>query len=104
MRSGQRVGSVPGGNREMKYVREPRDSTLSCTNLFRPPMIAAMEITDDTPITIPTTVSTERTLLLRSVSRAESRFSRAWESVITAITQTPLFGPHGNHRIEPRRA
>src|ERR1700756_1316781 len=88
MLSGQREGSVPGGKRDKKYVREPSDSTLSCTNLFKPWMIAAMEITEDTPMTMPSTVSAERTLDERSVSIAARKFSRACANVITAISQT----------------
>jgi|GraSoiStandDraft_40_1057318.scaffolds.fasta_scaffold66407_2 hypothetical protein len=34
-------------------------------------MIDAMEITEDTPMTMPITVNAERTLLVRSVSIAE---------------------------------
>src|SRR5215472_19004074 len=93
MLSGHRLGSVPGGNREMKYVREPRDSTLSWTNLFRPPMMAAMEITDDTPMIMPITVSPERTLLLRRVSIADKKYSRAWEGVIMVIIPTSWRSP-----------
>jgi hypothetical protein len=40
-------------------------------------MIAAMEITEDTPMTMPSTVKAERTLEERSVSIAAKKFSRA---------------------------
>jgi hypothetical protein len=40
-------------------------------------MIAAMEITEDTPMTMPSTVKAERTLDERSVSMAAKKFSRA---------------------------
>src|SRR5579863_3830377 len=90
MLCGHRDGSEPGGNRETKYVREPRDSTLSCTNLFRPWMMLAIEITEDTPITMPRTVSTDRTFDDRRVSRAARQFSRACEAVMIAISQPSL--------------
>src|ERR1700757_2321152 len=88
MLSGQRLGSVPGGKRETKYVREPRDSTLSWTNLLSPWMIAAIEITDETPMTIPKMVRAERTFAERSVARAARKFSRACDDVMMAISQT----------------
>ena len=40
-------------------------------------MIAAIEITEETPITMPRTVKAERTLEERSVSIAAKKFSRA---------------------------
>src|SRR6266850_7049461 len=85
MRSGQWAGSVPGGKRVRKYVREPRDWTLSATNLLSPPIMAAMEMTEDTPITMPMTVRNERTFAERSVSMAARKFSRACDVVIMAI-------------------
>src|SRR5260370_1113919 len=58
-------------------------------------MIAAMEITEDTPMTMPSTVKAERTLDERSVSSAARKFSRVCASVIIAISQTstPRSGP-----------
>src|SRR2546423_12811988 len=50
--------------------------------------MAAMEITEDTPITMPVIVNAERTLLERSAVIAARKFSRAWEGVMIAITQT----------------
>src|SRR6516225_6915116 len=99
MLSGQCAGSLPGGKRETKYLREPSDSTLSCTNLFSPEMIAAMEITDETPMTMPITVSAERTLDERSASRAEKKFSRAWCKVMIAIIQTSWRSPDPGARL-----
>src|SRR5882762_9914975 len=90
MRSGQWAGSVPGGKRVTKYVREPRDCTLSATNLLSPPIMAAMEMTDDTPITMPMTVRNERTFAERSVSMAARKFSRACDVVIMAIREKIL--------------
>src|SRR3979490_3238985 len=83
--SGQCAGSEPGGKRDRKYVREPNDSTRSCTNLFKPWMMAATEITDATPITIPVTVNAERTLRERNVSIATRKFSRACDKDMMAI-------------------
>jgi len=40
-------------------------------------MIAAMEITEDTPMTMPSTVKAERILEERNVSIAAKKFSRA---------------------------
>src|SRR5437763_10117419 len=77
MYSGQREGSVPGGKREMKYVREPRDSTRSCTNLFKPEMMAATDITEATPMTMPRIVSAERVLRAAKVCMARKKFSLA---------------------------
>src|SRR5437016_13527588 len=51
-------------------------------------MMAAMEITEDTPITMPITVKAERTLLERKVFNAARKFSRACEGVMIAISQT----------------
>src|SRR5437667_8089349 len=51
-------------------------------------MIAAMEITEDTPMTMPNTVKAERTLDDRSVSMAARKFSRACAGVIMVISQT----------------
>ena len=48
-------------------------------------MIAAMEITEETPMTIPSTVNADRTLDERSVSMAARKFSRACSTVIRAI-------------------
>jgi len=39
-------------------------------------MIAAIEITDDTPMTMPSTVRADRTLEERNVSMAARKFSR----------------------------
>src|SRR5215472_7661306 len=61
-------------------------------------MMAAMEMTDDTPMMIPTTVNAERTFDDRSASSAEKRFSRAWEGVITAMS----LRPHSDHRVHLR--
>src|SRR5205085_9517265 len=88
IRCGQRDGSVPGGNRERKYIREPSDSTRCCTNRFKPWIIAAIEITEETPITIPMTVNAERAFAERSVSKAARKFSRTCGVVRTAIIQT----------------
>ena len=51
-------------------------------------MIAAIEMTDETPMMIPSTVSAERTFAERSVARAARKFSRACDAVMIAITQT----------------
>src|SRR6202158_1832063 len=51
-------------------------------------MIAAMEITEDTPMTMPSTVRAERTFEERRVPIAARKFSRACAGVITAISQT----------------
>src|SRR2546430_4931478 len=51
-------------------------------------MIAAMEITDETPMTMPNTVRAERTLDERSVSMAAKKFSRACASVMIVISRT----------------
>ncbi len=40
-------------------------------------MMAAMEMTEETPMTMPRTVKAERTLDERSVSMAARKFSRA---------------------------
>src|SRR6266550_374978 len=58
-------------------------------------MMAAMEITEDTPMTIPSTVKAERTLDERNVSSAANRFSRVCARVIMAISRTskPQSGP-----------
>src|SRR5215470_13343361 len=88
MPSGHREGAVPGGKRERKYVREPKDSTLFCTNLFSPWMMAAIEITEETPMTIPRIVSAERTFAERRVPTAAKKFSRAWDAVMMAISPT----------------
>src|SRR5258708_17480128 len=47
--------------------------------------MAAMEMTEDTPITMPMTVRNERTFAERSVSMAARKFSRACDVVIMAI-------------------
>src|SRR5882672_7067674 len=95
--SGKRFGSVPGGIRVTKNVREPNETTLFCTNRFSPSMIDATEITDVTPITIPRMVSAERTLCERSVSNATNRFSMASCRVMS-------FGPQSHYRIKFGRA
>src|SRR5579863_9420629 len=59
-------------------------------------MIDATEITDVTPITMPSIVNPERTLRALSVSSATRRFSRTSPRVIS-------FAPQRRHRIEPRR-
>src|SRR5256885_13117066 len=51
-------------------------------------MIAAMEITDETPMTMPNTVKAERTLDERSVPMAAKKFSRACASVMIVISRT----------------
>ena len=45
-------------------------------------MIAAIEITDDTPITMPRIVSADRTFDDRNMSSAAIKFSRACECTI----------------------
>src|SRR6266568_1441379 len=58
-------------------------------------MIAAIEITEETPMTMPSTVKAERTFDERSVSMAAKKFSRVCASVMIAISQTsgPQPGP-----------
>src|SRR5437879_7878509 len=62
-------------------------------------MMAAMEITEDTPMTMPSTVKAERTLDERSVSSAARKFSRVCASVMIAIsrTSTPQSGRVATH-------
>src|SRR5882724_8178183 len=58
-------------------------------------MMAAMEITEDTPMTMPSTVNAERTLEERRVSSAARKFSRVCARLMMAIsrTSTPQSGP-----------
>src|SRR5438034_10076663 len=65
-------------------------------------MIAAMEITDDTPMTIPSTVSAERTLDERSVSMAARKFSLACASVMIVIRRTSRQPPGRAVTTAPR--
>src|SRR6476660_6624292 len=88
MRSGRWEGSEPAGKRVKKYVREPNDSTLSWTNLLSPPMIDAIEITEETPMTMPSTVKADRTFDERNVCMAARKFSLACATVIMAISRT----------------
>src|SRR5258708_36883827 len=85
MRSGQWAGSVPGGKRVRKYVREPRDCTLSATNLLSPPIMAAMEMTEDQPTTMPMTVRNQSTFPDRSASMAAKKFSRPFQTAFMAL-------------------
>jgi len=63
--------------------------------LLRPSMMAATEITDVTPMTMPRTVRAERALRERRVSSATEKFS------YTSSSRTMLFRPQCDHRIEP---
>src|SRR5512142_1580199 len=51
-------------------------------------MMLAIEITDETPMMIPSTVSAERIFDDRKVARAAKKFSRACDGVMIAISQT----------------
>src|SRR5712692_9323630 len=77
--------------------REPIDVMRPLMWLFNPSMIAATEITDVTPITMPSTVSADRALRVRSVSSATERFSRISRS------RSMLVRPQCDHWIEARR-
>ena len=48
-------------------------------------MIAAIEITEETPMTIPSTVKPDRTFAERKVASAARKFSRACDEVMMAI-------------------
>ncbi|QYO68900.1 hypothetical protein [Leptolyngbya sp. 7M] len=60
----------------MNIDRVPNDLTCSSTAIPIPEMIDEMSITVITPTTTPITVRKERSLWLRSVSKAIFRFSR----------------------------
>src|SRR5882724_6305115 len=77
--------------------REPIEVILPLIFRFLPSMIAATEITDVTPITMPSTVSADRALRVRSVSSATERFSRISRS------RSMLVRPQCDHWIEARR-
>ena len=66
---------MPGSNFEMMIERVPNDSTAFFTASSMPLMMEAIAITVQTPMTTPTTVSAERSLLARSVPNAIIRFS-----------------------------
>src|SRR5437867_4096389 len=51
-------------------------------------MMLAIEITDETPMMIPSTVRAERIFDDRRVSSAAKKFSRACDRVMIAISQT----------------
>ena len=54
-------------------------------NLYQPHRMRIDEITDETPITIPRTVSADLTFDDRSMSSAAIRFSRACDGCMNAI-------------------
>jgi hypothetical protein len=60
--------------------------------------MAATEITDVTPMTIPSTVSVDRPFRARSVSSATDIFSRM------SRFSSKLLRPQRGHRIETRRS
>ncbi len=65
-------------------------------------MIAAIEMTDETPMMMPSTVSAERTFAERSVASAARKFSRACDAVMMAI-YSDLSATIGS-RLAARRA
>src|SRR5882762_2362264 len=77
--------------------REPIEVIRPLICRFKPSMIAATEITDVTPITMPSTVSADRALRPRSVSSATERFSRMSRS------RSMLVRPQCDHWIKARR-
>src|SRR5689334_18473627 len=86
------VFEIPAGANAFRPARRigarPSECTWSRTNLLRPWIMAASEMSDDTPMMMPSTVRAERALEERSVAKAARKFSRAWEEVMIAITQT----------------
>src|ERR1035438_7441758 len=77
--------------------REPTAAMRPLMKPFKPSMIAATEMTEVTPITMPNTVSADRALRERNVSSATPKFSKMRRSL------SKLFRPQCDHRIEPRR-
>src|SRR5262249_1154406 len=74
-------------------------------NRLSPSMMEATEITEVTPITMPRMVRPERTLWLRSVSMATSRFSMASCRVMTAAdeygwTLVSSFAPQCDYGVQ----
>src|SRR5207247_3066806 len=94
---GGRMGLVPKGILAMIRRREPIEVMRPLMCRFKPSMIAATAITDVTPITMPSTVSADRALRVRSVSSATERFSKISRS------RSTLVRPQCDHWIEARR-